>query len=130
MSEEAHIEALRSLLNTALAPHQAFTVQALEEMPARPAVYVELGAMRRFGGTERLAGKPVPELWRAYTRVVAQQEVNARRLRGLVQDALEDARLSVAGKASTPVRFESADPVAPDEGWFSGLTTWTYASGG
>lgn len=130
MSEEAHIEALRSLLNTALAPHQAYTVQALEDMVALPPQYVELGAMRRFGGTERLVGSPVPRLWRAYTRVVASREVNARRMRSLVSEALEDARLTVGGKTSGPVRLEAQDPVAPDDGWYSGLTTWTYTSGG
>lgn len=124
------MEALRVLLNTALAPHQAFTVQQLEDATALPQQYVELGVTRRFGGTELLAGSPRPLVWRAYTRAVALREVNARRMRSLVSEALEDARLTVAGKTSGPLRFESADPVAPDDGWYSGLTTWTYTSGG
>jgi hypothetical protein len=63
--------------------------------------------------------------WRAIARAVANTTRNAD---ALLDDCsgIEDQRLTVEGRLSTPVEFESGAPAAPDDGKFSGSLTWTF----
>lgn len=114
------------LINAALPA----TTRAYEpdKVPAtRPANYVVLTVVRRSGGTPR-GGRYVTTGWSFYLMGVAQTSVsNARNSLRLAGDALESKVLTVAGLASTPVKFDNGRPVAPDDGWFSGVNTYSTA---
>lgn len=98
----------------------------LDEIPATlPAYYNEVTVTRRFGGLER-ASMPGATPYRVTVRAVAKTVSNAREMRrraGLI----EGARVTADGLTSTPLRFESAQPIGPDDGWHSGLTSYTFA---
>lgn len=125
--ETAHAAAVLAALNAAL---PASTVAYdIDDVPTpRPSRYVEVTVSRRAGGNLRSAGSTSTAGWRVTTRTVDQFSVsNARKSAATVRGALEFARLVVGGKQSSPVQFETSDPIESDEGWFSGLTAWTYA---
>lgn len=123
MTEQQEATAVLAALNTALAPKVAYELDAV---PAtRPANYVEVTVSRRFGGEERAARKGSTG-WRITTRAVSRYVSDARLMHEKSRTALEYVRLSVGGKSSTPVQFETEVPVQEDDGWFSGLISWTY----
>ena len=125
-TEEQHAAAVLAVLNAALAPKVAYEVDTL---PAtRPAEYVEVSLVRRFGGEQRMSARSTATGYRVLVRVVSKASVsNARVMREKSRQALEYARLSVASRVTTPVQFEGGEPVGPDDGWFSGLDTYTYS---
>jgi hypothetical protein len=119
------------------AEHSAAVVAFLEAAKAHPYAlgdprptdvtsYTEVGIFRRFGGESVLNGDLGLRLVRVTTREVAKIRANALTVRSKCA-ALEDASLTVAGFVTTPIQFETQTLIAEDDGWFSGLTTWTYA---
>lgn len=92
----------------------------------RPEKYTEITVTRRFGGEQRSSGERDGQLWRITARQVGRVFQNAQNLRAK-GSAIEGAVLTIAGGTSTPVEFETAEVIGPDDGWFSGLETWTYA---
>lgn len=126
-NEETHAAAVLAVLNAGLP--SSVRAYDFDELPAtRPVDYVEVTVSRRAGALNRSTGRTETSGWRVTTRAVSQVGVsNARVTRNKVRVALEFARLSVGGKTSTPVQFETSDPVESDDGWWSGLTVWTYA---
>lgn len=122
MTEAEQVAAVLALLNVDASP-VAFTLADIEEDAALPTYYVEVGLTRRFGGAYRVAGGVSTRGYRLTTRVVALDESNAREIQRRVTVRLEDAYVG----DSTPIEFETADEIRPDNGWYSGLTTWTYA---
>ena len=65
--------------------------------------------------------------WRVQTRAVAKLENNAEIERAKARDALEEQFSTVgAVQSSAIVRGATDDPIAPDDGWFSGLSEWVY----
>lgn len=126
-AEELHAVAVIALLNAALpAQVRAYDV---DEVPAtRPANYLEVTVSRRFGGEQRSVGSSTHGGWRALVRSVSQVSVsNARKNAEAGRVALESKRVTVSSKKSTPIQFETADPIAADDGWWSGVTAFTYA---
>lgn len=124
--EQLHATAVLTVLNAAL-PTQTRAYDVSEVPDTKPPHYVEVMLSRRFGGARRASADTGTGGWRIATRVVDKESVtDARNTASKVRDALEFARLAVAGKQSTPVQFEGAEPIGPDDGWWSGLTTWTY----
>lgn len=97
----------------------------LGDVPSSAAHYTEITVTRRFGGEQRGSGEREGQLFRITARQVAKVYQNAQNLRAK-SAGIEGAVLTVGGTTTTPVEFESADPIAPDDGWFSGLETWTY----
>lgn len=93
----------------------------------KPQSYNEVFVHRRFGGNKRTSD-PVPETipYRALIRSIGKSHNNAlemRRLAGL----LEGTTLTVGGEESTPLEFETSEPVGLDDGWFSGTLQLTYS---
>lgn len=128
MSDElAARDALITLVNSLIAEYEApaLTLQETQNKAACPPMYAEVTVTRRNGGAPRRVGA-ASELtaYRAVTRAVARSENDALRIRDAV-DALRDLMLTVDG-VSTPVDYETSNPVAPDDDWFSGMTTWTF----
>ena len=121
-TEEEQAAAVIAALNAAGA--FAFDV---DEMPGKlPAQFTQVTISQRFGGNPRQTTRSGVTGWRITTRQVGKSVSNARELRKRTHQALEQAVLAVAGETSTPVAFETADPIGADDGWYSGLETWTY----
>jgi hypothetical protein len=124
-TEEQHAAAVIARLNAGNAA--AYDLDDLKALPAQPSIYTEVTVERRFGGDSSLGGTIARAGWRITTRTVAKTVSNAREMRNRARTQLVSARLTVDGKTTTPIRFESEDPIGDDDGWYSGLTTWTYA---
>jgi hypothetical protein len=120
-NEQAHSDAVVALLNTLGA-----SAYDLGDVPKTTAsLYTEVTVTRRFGGEQRGSGEREGQLFRITARQVAKVYQNAQNLRAK-SAGLEGATLTVGGETTTPIEFETADPIAPDDGWFSGLETYTY----
>lgn len=91
-----------------------------------PDQYVEVILTRVFGGEPMLDGSIASSGWLIFTRFVAKSITNAGRLQDRVGGELEGRILTIAGRASTPVTFETEEPIAPDNGWYSGSAQWAY----
>lgn len=126
MSIEAHTAAVIAALNAGSPNANAYTLDDLKGLSTKPAAYTEVTVSHRYGAPNRAGGSTGRIAYRIATRYVAQFEVNAQRLRDLSDTALRFTHLSIGGDTTTPVQFESEDPIGDDDGWFSGLTTWTY----
>lgn len=124
MTEELTAQAVIDALNAAQAA--AYDVDDLTKMAATPLNYVEVTVSRRYAEGDRLTGGRSTRSWRITTRVVTKTVSNAREYRRRVETALERRTLLIEGKRTTPVQLETESPIGPDDGWFSGLTTWTF----
>lgn len=121
MTEAEALAAVLALLNTG--GTIAYTIGDLQKMgTAVPQEYVEVGLSRMFGGQALNDGRTATTGYRITTRAVALKEPNAREMARRATTRLEGSRVG----DSTPVAFESADTIGPDDGWFSGLTLWTF----
>lgn len=90
-----------------------------------PAYYTEVTLSPRFGGAQRQNAAIGTRGWRVATRAVARDESNAREMSRRADVALREVSLTVALLTSSPVQFETAEAIAKDDQWFSGLTAWT-----
>lgn len=115
---------IAALSAVSAAPYDLDDIKALASPPAQ---YTEVTVSRRFGGQNRATGSTGRVGWRITTRTVAKTVSNAREMRKRAETALLYARLTVGGDETTPIQFEGAEPIGDDDGWWSGLTTWTYA---
>ena len=124
-TEEQHAVAVIAALNAASAA--AYDIDDLKTMTTLPNSYTEVTVSPRFGAPNRNPGSTGRTGWRITTRAVAKTVSNAREMRKRADVGLKYARLTVAGDQSTPIQPEGAEPIGGDDGWFSGLTTYTYA---
>lgn len=127
--EAANADAILAILRAAIEPagFKVLEPDAVEREDPRPEEYLQLIVERRHVAAVRAAGATGRSGWRVQTRGVSHtSRNNARRLLQLASEALEFAVLTVAGCASTPVKFESAESVGKDDGWWSGSIDWTY----
>ena len=98
----------------------------LDDIPTPlPAYYNEVTVSRRFGGVMR-GERPTTTLYRLTVRAVAKTVSNAREMRRRGEQ-IEGTTITVDGVESTPVQFETSQPIGPDDGWYSGLTSYTFA---
>ena len=125
MGEVEHAAAIRAALETPLGVWSAYDY---DDVPAvLPHLYVLVTVSRRFGGQPRMCGGRSLRGWRLTTLAVGRTTDEARFIRDATAGALADKTVTVGGVVSTPIRFETEQPVAPDDGRQSGLTAWTYA---
>lgn len=127
MSDAAHLAAVLTAINASLSGSR--TAYAVDDVPTpRPAEYVEVVVARRAGETPRFVGRTGRTGWRVVTRPCSSVSMaNVSRMQAEVADALDGTNLLVGSEYSTPVVFETADPVTADENWLSAPTAWTYA---
>lgn len=92
----------------------------------KPDNYTLVTVTRRYGGVQRAGGDRDGRLYRATARQVAKTVTNARNLR-TKSAGLEGVALTINGATTTPLEFETAQAIGPDDGWFSGLESWTFA---
>ena len=125
-TESQVVAAVLAAVNAALPA----TVRAYEpsKVPgSRPAEFVQVTVVRRSGGTAR-AGRRSTRGWAVYFMAASRtSEANARNSLRLAGDALENRALIVGDESSTPVEFNTARPVSPDDGWFSGSSVYHFA---
>ena len=128
--ERQHFAALATALTSKLG---ADRVYAYGKVPGSdgnagtlPPIYVLLAVERRFAPESR-QGRAGRSGWRVTTRYVGRSVAEAGWAALQVQKALDEVRVTIDGHASTPVTFESQESIDPDNGRFSGLTSWTYA---
>lgn len=125
-TEEQQAAAVIAALMTAnAAPYDLDDVKELATLPPQ---YTEVTVSRRYGGDERNTASTGRVGWRITTRAVAQTVSNAREMRNRAVAALLYKRLTVADDQTTPIQFESEEPIGVDDGWYSGLCTWTYVT--
>jgi len=126
VSEQDHVDAVKAAL-TAAGAHP-YTYAELAGPEKRPQVYTEVSVTRRAGAPNRNTADTTRGGWRITTRVVALYSDDiARTERDAVYAGLLYARLVVGGKP-TKVQLESEEQIGSDDGWYSGLTAWTYAN--
>lgn len=96
----------------------------------RPAEFVVVTVVRRAGGPAR-AGRSSVTGWAVYVMAASQTSVdNARLSLQKVNAEVENKTLAVGTdpvETSTPITFATAKPVAPDKGWFTGVTQYHFA---
>lgn len=125
-TEQQVTDSVRGLINAAL-PASVRCYEPDKVPSTRPAEYLVLTVVRRSGGTPR-SGRYVTSGWSAYVMAASQTATaNARNSLEKARGALESVAITVDGVASTPIRFDNARPVAPDDGWFSGVNIYTFA---
>lgn len=101
-----------------------FTLGDLARRTVPPDYYNEVVVTPMYIGVYDAAGMPLVDGWRISTRAVAKTEGNAIEMRRRCLVALRGQRMG----DSSPVLLESPDPVIPDDGWYSGQTTFTCSS--
>lgn len=125
MTEKATAQALRDALDAAMDPWQTFDPDDLPTS-ALPRMYGVLWLSRRYGGVQR-QGKPGAVGWRVLVRTVGSSVDEVRHLNDQIS-TLEGEQIAVPGRESSPLTFESSDPVGPDDGLFSAAVIWTFAT--
>jgi hypothetical protein len=112
-------------MNAAL-PASVRAVEPSKVATPRPKEFVNVTLVRRAGGSPR-AGRYDTTGWALYLMAASQtSEANARNSLRLAGAALESAPLVVGSESSTPVRFDNARPVSPDDGWFTGSAVYHF----
>lgn len=124
-TEEQHATAIKAALTAQLAaPYDLDDAKALTAIPN---AYTEVMVSPRSGAPLRNPGSTGRRGWRIATRQVGSTVSNAREMRKRTHAALEFVRLTVGGDVTTPIQFEGAELIGEDDGYWSGLETWTYA---
>lgn len=129
-NEKAHFDAIQTLLNAGPATESA-SAKSLDEIKqlgtALPAQYSELYVTERLSEGHRYGGITDKQAWRVQARAVAKSAVNAQEIRKRLHARLREAVITVAGVESTPFLLAvTDDPIAEDNGWFTGLTEYSY----
>ena len=121
--------------------HFNAVVQVLTDADANPHDYDEtvtddgytlVSVSDRFGGTPRMSGDIGIRLARVTLLAVGITADNVREIRQRFDSALREKRLTIAGRETTPIQFETSEPVGPDGDifttgqWYSARSQYTY----
>jgi hypothetical protein len=127
--ERQHIAAVSAALTASVGANRVFEYGKVPGQSGNPGslpdIFVLPALERRNGPTDQ--GRARRSGWRLQVRYVGRTANEARWAAERVSQALEGKRLTVDGVESTPVVFESATRIAPDDGRYSGESVWTYA---
>lgn len=131
VDERAHRDVIKAALLTKFPNPVVFdfgTVPGLDgNAGSTPRIHALLAIERRYVEPRR-AGLTGLSGWRVSVRGVGRTPDEARQALLWATAALEENRLTVADVVSTPLAHESTtNPERDDDGWFSGLASWTYA---
>lgn len=92
-----------------------------------PPIFVLLTVQRRYTSTGRLSARHSRSGWRVSTRYVGRTVDEAAWAALRATRALDDMRLSIGTRTSTPIHHESTQSIKPDGARLSGSSSWTYA---
>lgn len=122
-NDHAQATAVKAAITGAL--RGTWQARDFDESTSDP-IHVYVAVTRRFGSPERICGYPPGTAWRFVARCIGE-DIGAARAAMEDVAALEGTRIVVDGVTSQPIQFESASAPEPDDGWFSGQSTWTYS---
>lgn len=127
MATESEIMAAVLAAANAALPASVRAYEPSKVPGVRPKEFVTVTIVRRAGGSARSA-RHATTGWAVYFLGASlTSEANARNSLRLAGAALENKTLTVGSESSTVVRFDNARPVSPDDGWFTGASTYTFA---
>jgi len=118
--------ALTTALLTALGGAEGKNYEIGKVPTTKPAWYNEVVVIRRYGGTFRGDADPNAKLYRAFIRSVGQAVANATEMRRRAL-LLENTALTVGDEKTTPLQFETEEPIGLDDGWYSGSLQLIFA---
>lgn len=125
LTESEHVAAIRDALEDALGKWSAYDY---DDVPEKlPAMYALVTVSKRVGAPVYMCGGKATSGYRLTTLAVGRSVDEARWVRDIIAATFEDRIVNLAGYSSTRVRLESEQPIEPDDGRYSGLTSWTYA---
>lgn len=125
-TESEHLAAVVDVMDTAGAV--PYTLQDKKRVQVLPPAYSEVTIEPRAGGSFRMSATTSRCGYRISVVARGRTEDRAQSMRELTITALRGASLLVAGYHTTPVAFESGQPIDDDDepGWYSGLLLFTY----
>ena len=92
----------------------------------RPAIYVLVQVERTYYPSAKQTHS-TRSTWRISLRYVGATYSEAEWAGARISEAFESTTLNVAGFLSKPLAHDVSDPVAADDGMFSGFVAFTYA---
>ena len=99
-----------------------------DDAPATlPKLYARVTVSKRAGAPVYMSGGKAMRGYRLTTLAVGTTVDEARWVRDKIAATIEDRPVVIAGRETTRLRMETEQPIEPDDGRYSGLTTWTYA---
>lgn len=128
LDEELHATAVKDAFGLLLADLPVLDLDEVKAMRQPPVQYLELTVERRVGGVQRISSAIGSTAWRITSRAVGRTVAGAREVRRRSADIERSVITITSGLTTTPVDLESQDPIGPDEGWWSGLTTYTFTT--
>ena len=121
--EQTHLDAVLTAFGGSNA-----AVYERDDLPSvLPPAYSEVEVTRRGGGNRRKGGPDGRFGLFTITQRTVGRNAKALRAHRDATAAIEGLTLTVGGFVSTPIAFEGADPISPDDGWYVGFRTFTYA---
>lgn len=128
LDKAAHLAAIAAAVNAVLpVTCRAYMMDDLAALDPRPDEYVELRLYERPTETPLACGTSDCGHWRLTALCVSRWfATNVDVSLTGVRRALEHRTVTVEGRTSTPLQLEPGSAVAPDDGWWSSLTTFTY----
>lgn len=129
LTEVEHAAAIRAYLDTALVGATvSWHAYDYDDVPDQlPANYAVISVTRRYADDFRFSYGRRLVGYRLSTLAVGITIDSTRWVRDRMTTALADRPLTLNGQPTTPVRFESENPIEWDDGRYSGSTFWTYA---
>lgn len=126
--EKAHLTAVKALLTTqSAAPYSLSEIKAARAAGTLPASYNEVHVSQRLGSGPRRSGAPsAVTQWRILIRSVAKEFGNAQEMRRRAGLALHEAKVTVGGEVFFIERAVSDDLIGEDDGWWAGVSEFTY----
>lgn len=123
-TEKEHLAAVLALMGGSA--QGAYSLGDLDKLTTLPLSYNEVHVMERQPSGPRRTSLPSQTgQWRILVRAVADKFSNAQEMRRRAS-LLHEAALTVAGQTFYVERPVSDDPIAPDDGWWSGTSEFTY----
>lgn len=124
-TEKDHLAAVVAFL-TSVGAHPLTLDQLKASGNQRPRFYTEVMVMQRLGDGPRRTSLPAGSTqWRIFVRAVGEKYANAQQER-VNASALHGASLVVGGERFYVERSMTDDPIAEDDGWWSGASEFTY----
>lgn len=124
-TETEQSAAIRAALEVPLGKWSAYDY---DDVPTTlPNLYALTTVSKRAGAPIYFSGGKAVHGYRLTTLAVGRTIEEARWVRDHIAGAIEDRAFTIGGRVTTRVRLETEQPIEPDDGRYSGLTSWTYA---
>lgn len=131
LDSRPHIAAIRAAIKAEIGPNNVYEYGQVPGADGNagtlPNIFVLVAIERRYNPTLNLAAKAGATGWRVSARAVGRTVDEARWALFKVATALNEQRLTIEGRATTPLQFESDRTPEKDDGRFSGVAMYTYA---